>query len=337
MAELSHPTLQALATSLGLSKATVSRALSGRGRLSETTRARVRAAAAAAGFVPSRAALSLTTGRTGLVGLVIGANRTPVALAVMTGVVEAATAEGWQVVVHISATDAEDAAIYRTQLAGQSVDGVIHQFPTAAACEALRALARRGTPVVAIDPETAAPGVPTLRADAYADGRAATRHLIAQGHRRIGLAGDLPGWGVQDRLRDGWAAALAEAGLAADPALACALGWTHAAGAAATARLCALPDPATAAIYACDVAALGGLAWLAAQGLRVPRDFALVGYDDTEMAAWVAPALTAPRARREGLARLAWQRLAAQLRGEAVATEPEDIATGLALRPSSGG
>jgi DNA-binding LacI/PurR family transcriptional regulator len=130
-------------------------------------------------------------------------------------------------------------------------------------------------------------------------------------------------------------AALEGAGLPADPALCTRFGWTADDGARAAAALRAAAPPATAMVFCCDVAALGAIAWLAGRGLRVPQDVAVAGYDDTEMAGWTTPPLTTLAGRRDGLARLAWARLAAAFAGAPPPAGVEDVAAPLRPRAST--
>src|SRR5262245_57759194 len=95
-----RPTIADVAAMPGLSKATVSRAMNGRDRVSSETRERVTRTLAEIGYRRSHAATSLSTGRTGLLGLVIGANRNPAALAAIQGASTAAADAGYAVVVY---------------------------------------------------------------------------------------------------------------------------------------------------------------------------------------------------------------------------------------------
>ena len=109
-----RPTISDVAALTGLSKATVSRALNDRQRVSAATRARVLATLEEIGYIRSHAAASLSTGRTGLLGLVVGANRNPTVLSAMHGALSAAG--GPRVVVYVSETDEGHDTIYRRLL-----------------------------------------------------------------------------------------------------------------------------------------------------------------------------------------------------------------------------
>jgi LacI family transcriptional regulator len=329
-----RPTISDVAALMGVSKSTVSRALNGRSRVSHETRARVLATLEEIGYAPSHAAISLSTGRTGLLGLVIGANRNPTALSAMQGAMTAAAPGGYGVVVYISSSDEEHESIYRNQLGSQAVDGVIHLFPRATDEPIIRRLQRRGTPVVIIDPQVRMADVPTIWSDSFNDGYICTRHLLKQGHSRIALCADVPGWGRQDRYADGYLFALKEAGIAVDPDLIARTGWAHAAGYQATSAWLDQARPPTAICYCCDTAALGGMSAARDRGLQLPRDLAIVGYDDTEVALWVTPSLTTLKDRRSDLARKACEMLIAHL-SKAADAEEREVATTLAVRASS--
>jgi LacI family transcriptional regulator len=329
-----RPTISDVATLMGLSKATVSRAMNGRSRVSEETRARVLATLDEIGYTRSHAATSLSTGRTGLLGLVIGANRNPTALSTMQGLMGAAASAGYGVVVYISLSDAEHGSIYADHLRSQAVDGVIHLFPRAADGPTIRQLQRRGTPVVVIDPQVSMAGVATVWSDSFDDGYISTRHLLELGHTRIALCADAAGWGRQHRYADGYRSALQAAGIDADPALVEEIGWTHAAGYQATSAWLELERPPTAICYCCDTAALGGMSAARDHGLQLPQDLAIVGYDDTDVAGWVTPSLTTLKNRRADLAREACALLVALLAAEFDGDERE-VKTTLAVRASS--
>lgn len=122
--------------------------------------------------------------------------------------------------------------------------------------------------------------------------RLATEHLIALGHRRIGfIAGDAD-YGLSQWRVDGWTAAMAAAGLATGDLLA-AGDFGYASGRLAAERLLALADPVTAIVASSDQMALATLELARARGLSVPGDLSLVSFDDTPIARFAHPPMTA--------------------------------------------
>jgi LacI family transcriptional regulator, galactose operon repressor len=328
-----RPTISDVAALTGLSKATVSRALNDRQRVSAATRARVLATLEEIGYLRSHAAASLSTGRTGLLGLVVGANRNPTVLSAMHGALSAAGDH--DVVVYVSETDDGHDTIYRRLLTSRAVDGVVHLFPRIADEPVVRSLQRAGVPVVLVEPEAAVEGVSTVWPDSFDDGYVSTAHLVAHGHSRIAICADTPGWGREQRYVAGYRRALADASIEFDAALVAEAGWTHEAGYEATARWLALDDPPTAACYCCDTAAFGAMACARDRGLRLPEDLAIVGYDDTDVAGWAAPALTALHDRRTSLVAEAFSILNATLAGELTAPVDVEVRSELTVRASS--
>jgi LacI family transcriptional regulator len=328
-----RPTITDVAALTGLSKATVSRALNDRDRVSAATRARVLATLEEIGYIRSHAAASLSTGRTGLLGLVVGANRNPTVLSAMHGALSAAGEYG--VVIYVSQTDAGHDTIYGRLLASRAVDGVVHLFPRAADEPMIRSLQRGGVPVVVVEPEQPFAGVSAVWPDSFDDGYVSTAHLLAQGHTRIAICADTPGWGREGDYVEGYHRALADASVEPAGELVAESGWDHAAGYAATVRWLDLDVPPSAACFCCDTAAFGAIACARDRGLRIPDDLAVVGYDDTEVASWVAPALTTLRQRRTSLVAEAFTVLTAILDG-AIATPVErTVRSELTIRGSS--
>jgi DNA-binding LacI/PurR family transcriptional regulator len=118
----------------------------------------------------------------------------------------------------------------------------------------------------------------------------AVRHLVELGHTRIAhVSGPLELLHSRSR-RSAWAAAIKGAGLARGPLVVS--DFTAAGGAVATARLLDLADPPTAIVYANDVMAIAGIGVAHSRGLRVPKDLSVTGFDGTELASHVHPALT---------------------------------------------
>ena len=355
-----RPNIDDIAARTGLHKSTVSRAVSGKGRVSPATRARVLAALDEAGFVPSRLAASLRTGRTGLLGLVIDGPHDPIRLATMQGALDAATRAGYGMVVYMTAHDqatttatapgtsaafragaAQDGAVElpspTADLIAQGwVDGALVLWPSRADEPLVRRIRDLGLPLALIEPEAVMDGVPAVYADAYHDGYLAARYLLGLGHRRIAACGHPADWGVEGAYLDGYRAALAEDGVPHDPALGLAGGWSYEAGYETATRWLCLSAPPTGALFRSDMAALGAMAAARDLGRRVPEDLAVIGGDDTQMARWIKPTLTAPRERRSGLARAATDLLLASIAGQAAPADPVLVRTDLIVRQSTG-
>jgi len=358
-ARRARPNIDDIAARTGLHKSTVSRAVSGKGRVSPATRARVLAALDEAGFVPSRLAASLRTGRTGLLGLVIDGPYDPIRLATMQGALDAATHAGYGMVVYMTAHDqattaAPTAGASALSPAGAALDGAVEPlspgadtiaqgwvdgtlvlWPSRADEPLVRRIHDLGLPLVLIEPQAAMDGVPAVYADAYHDGYLSARYLLDLGHRRIAACGHPAEWGVEGAYLDGYRAALAEDGVPHDPALDLAGGWSYEAGYETATRWLGLSAPPTAVCFRSDMAALGAMAAARDLGRRVPEDLAVIGGDDTQMACWIKPTLTVPRERRSGLARTATDLLLALIAGQAAPTDPVLVRTDLVVRQST--
>jgi LacI family transcriptional regulator len=144
------------------------------------------------------------------------------------------------------------------------------------------AFMRAGAPVVVLD--AFHPRLPCLTIDDVAGGMLATQHLIDLGHERIAFIGDRPDPGLgfvsSDRRRDGYRRALELAGIAARPELERVGPHGRLVAHRLTRELLALDEPPTAIFAASDTQALGVLEAAGAEGVEVPDDLSVVGFDD---------------------------------------------------------
>jgi DNA-binding LacI/PurR family transcriptional regulator len=153
-------------------------------------------------------------------------------------------------------------------------------------------LLREGSPVVFIDREVAGLDVPAVVLDNTPAAYSAVRHLLALGHRRIGIVIGRPEVTTSAERLAGYARALADAGLTLDSALIQEGGSKIEPGRDAADRLLDLADPPTAIFSANNQMTIGALEALEQRGVRVPTDMAVVSFDDFSWAGFFRPRLT---------------------------------------------
>ncbi|MEZ2127689.1 MULTISPECIES: LacI family DNA-binding transcriptional regulator [unclassified Sinorhizobium] len=178
-------TVADVARRAGVSKATAARVLGGYGTVSDRIRDAVIAAARALDYRPNELARSMTTGRSGTIGVVVGDIENPFFSLAMRGITDVARLAGFTVILINSGEDvgAERAAV-RTLL-GKRVDGLIVSPAKENDVEHLRETARSGRPLALLDRGNEALDVDTVIADDRHAAEGVTRRLIDLGHRRI--------------------------------------------------------------------------------------------------------------------------------------------------------
>jgi LacI family transcriptional regulator len=330
-----RPTIRDVARTAGVSIATVSRVMNGRPDVAAATRERVQGAVRELGFSTNRSARSLVGGRTFLVGIMLPLVEAEYFSRIVAGAADELYDHDLQVVLAPTLHLRDRSATLLARLAGGMTDGALLILPEESS-EALRRLARTGYPFVVIDPlEPLDEDVPSVSATNALGGRAATEHLLALGHRRIGAITGIPEWLASVERLNGYRAALASAGVVPDSALVVESDWAVEGGEAAAALLLDLPDPPTAVFAFNDNMAIGALRAARARGLRVPADFSVVGFDDSEQATTATPGLTTVRQPVAAMGRIAVSlllRLLEHRRGEELSIE---LQTRLIVRDST--
>ncbi|WP_162146113.1 LacI family DNA-binding transcriptional regulator [Inquilinus limosus] len=330
--EAGRPRMADIARMAGVSVATVSRALAGSPRVNEETKARIEAAVRDTGYVVNRMARGLRLQQARQVFVMVPNIANPFHASVLLGAEEAAVAAGFHVLIGNTAGDPARAEEHARQLLTGAVDGMLvlgGHMP-----ETLKTPSLRQRLVAVIEP-VAAPGVPAVQIDNRAGGQAATRHLIELGHRRIGhIGGSAPATATPKRF-EGYAAALAEAGIALRPELVRYGTFSIATGAEEMAELLALPEPPTAVFCGSDEIAMGAIRTIKQAGLRVPEDISIVGFDNIYFAAVYDPPLTTidQPARRLGFE--AMRLLADRLAGIAASKRGVSVPHRLIVRAST--
>ncbi|MEU4743163.1 LacI family DNA-binding transcriptional regulator [Actinosynnema sp. NPDC023658] len=213
--------------------------------------------------------------------------------------------------------------------------GVVAVFsgPTPAQYEQLQS---RDVPVVLVDP-TGEPhhGVPSVSAENWSGGLAATRHLLELGHRRIAVVtGALTMLSGRARL-DGYRAAMDAAGVPVDPDLVREGHFQIVDGLVHTRELLRLPDPPTAVVTGNDGEALGVYQAVHEAGLRIPEDLSVVGFDDLPPAQWMIPALTTIRQPLDEMAATATAMLVDLAQGGRLPHRRRILPTELVVRAST--
>ncbi|NKN37595.1 LacI family transcriptional regulator [Agrobacterium sp. a22-2] len=284
-----------IAKALGVSVATVSNALSGKGRVSAELIERVRAKAAELDYTPSLAGRALRTGRSGVLGLVLPDIANPLFPQIAQAIEFAATSAGYGVLIADSRGSVSMQTEAINRLIERGVDGIV-------------IVPRRGTriadigcPVAVID----SPSTPgnTVSADHWQGGQVVAEHLVSLGHRKLLLIGNNSASNVQNDRIGGMKSRLPEGGQAE-------VLWieTHEQrhGKSCLLGLKAKVDEGFTAFAAVsDLHALRALTELQSAGVSVPGDVSVTGFDDLVWSSVVTPSLTTVRMDMAAIAEIA--------------------------------
>jgi len=280
-----------VAARAGVSVTTVSHALNGTRFVSEAAKARVEEAAHALGYVPSQIARGLKANSTRTLGMLVPNNSNPYFAEIIRGVEHHCYAAGYSLVLANSNDDPVRQSAHLRVLAERRVDGLVlvasgEDRQIAAACQDLR------LPLVLVDREIDGVAADLIESDHVAGAEMATAHLLGLGHARVACIGGPADLRPSDQREAGWRRALAAAGIKprADEFVRGDFGPQG--GAAAMRRLLKSARRPTAVFVCNDLMAIGALAAAHAEGLDVPGDVSLVGFDDVPWMAMVEPGMT---------------------------------------------
>lgn len=322
-------TIKDVAREAKVSVATVSRALNGQQNVAEAVRRRVQAVAERLRYTPHHAARSLSSRRTGTIGVVLPEVYGEFFSELMQGIDQVARMHGLHLLVSSYHGDPREQGDALRGMRGR-VDGLLVMSPYADADGHLAEALAAWPQAVSIGAR-APQGIARVGIDNHAGALAMVRHLVAVGHRRIAfVAGPEDNFDAAERLR-GYREGLA-ALLPGVPADVLPGDFREESGARAAQALLARADLPDAVFAANDMMALGCLSALTAAGRRVPDDIAVAGFDDIPLARYVPPGLTTMRVDIAGLGAAAMRRLL-----ETDAPAPGLRVPELVVRASSGG
>ncbi len=321
------PSIRDVAREANVSPATVSRAFAEPGLVREETLVRVLAVAEELRYRPSRAARSLTTGRTGNIGVVVPDLGNPFFPAVLKGAQARAREANYSVFL----ADSEENPRLEMELVremARQVDGVV--ICSSRLSEPQLQQLRRDTTLVLLNRRVA--GTSGVLLDSARGMRQAVEHLAALGHRRIGfLAGPVHSWSNRERRR-GLRAGARSHGL--DAIELGSFAPTFEAGQHAADLV--LARDLTAVIAYNDLMALGVLSRLADRGVVVPDEVSVVGFDNIPMAGMANPHLTTVALPLEPSGRVAIELLLEQLAHPGASVHEEMLGAQLIVRASTG-
>ncbi|HTI25887.1 MAG TPA: LacI family DNA-binding transcriptional regulator [Kutzneria sp.] len=311
------PTLDEVARVAGVSRSTASRVINGRTYVSAKAREAVAQAVTSLGYSPNMLARSLAMRRTNSIALVVSEHGDrvlgdPFFARVLRGVHAGLAGSGMQLVL-LMAQDEQDHGQMANYLTSGHVDGAL--VVSLHGEDSLPAeLVASGLPVVLCGRPLAKVEVPYVDSDNFNGAGQAAQFLIDQGHRLIGTIAGPKDMAVGiDRL-SGWRRTLSMAGRPTD-AVAHA-DFSLEGGMAAMEQLLTAHPGLDAVFVASDLMAVGALHVLRGRGIRVPEDVAVVGFDDSGLAATSVPPLTTVRQPIEELGRTMTWRLLAQFEGD---------------------
>jgi DNA-binding LacI/PurR family transcriptional regulator len=340
-------TLSDVAKTAGVTSMTVSRVINQNGYVSEETREKVLRAVKDLNYRRNGLARGLKRQRTDTIGLVLGDIANPYAAELARSIRDVTSQHGYNLFICVSEHSAKEDVAAFDALTEHQVDGIIVATRSnRIGDEHLHEMIERGVSVVCIGRDFFDQNSDSVIADALRGGFQATRHLIDLGHQKIAFIGATLGSGKNLKRFQGYLKALAENGLEIDERLITgnseanddAPGYsTEKLGYEAMKRLLVLPSRPTAVFARNDFTAIGAINAIKENGLRIPEDISIVGFDDIPMASHTAPALTTVRqpTRRQGslAAEFLLRRIEAK---EVVEREEKILECELIIRDSTG-
>jgi LacI family transcriptional regulator len=325
-----------IATRVGVSVMTVSKALRDKPDVAASTRARIKSAALEMGYVPDSSAQSLRTRATKLLGLAIPSTTNPVFARMVFALEERAQALGYDLLLAHTQNKPELEERCLRRFLARRVDGIFVSpvYRMESEARIYRELQANGTPVVLLgSPAAFCSQFVSVQTEELPASFAATKHLLELGHKRIAyFTGPLPAIWAQERY-EGYRRAHREAGLEVDDRLVFHAGSTIEDGHKAALEF-AGENCGASAIQACnDLVAIGAANTLLQQGLRIPEDLSLVGFGNILVAEHFRVPLTTVRQPKFRLGIAAMELMEELLRGER--PESRRLPAELIIRDSS--
>lgn len=285
-----RPTIYDVARLAGVSTATVSRALNGKGQIAGTTRAAIDAAVAQLGYQPNSVARSLVTKSSQTIALLLPDIANPFYAELVSGITRKALETGHTMLLCTTEGDPEREEQYLNLLRAKQVDGVLVDglvLPP----DLIARFVRNGLPIVCLDRDIDSTSVPLVQVDNLRGAKMAAEHLISLGHRRIAHIAGPPELRISAERIAGYRAAFAAVGVEPDSRLAAVGSFTEDGGYEAMRGLLATTE-LTAVFAANDLSAIGAISAVVESGRRVPADVSVVGFDDLHLAQFTTPPLT---------------------------------------------
>jgi DNA-binding LacI/PurR family transcriptional regulator len=276
-----RPTIHDVARQAKVSKSLVSLVLQGSPKVAEASRQSILEAMTELGYQPNRLARALVARRSGIVGVIASDLHNPFFADVLDAVLTVMDESGKQVLLGTGRWNPEQEVQLLESLGGVPVDGILLLSPAISAT-ALDRFRTRLPIVVTGRSDVSRSGIDTVIADNITGATLAVEHLTALGHRRIAHITGGSGPASPERER-GFRRAMKAAGLGQEMVITRG-DFTDDGGYRAMRRLLRRSPRPTAVFAANDYAALGALDAIEEDGLAVPRDMSLVGYDNSSIA-----------------------------------------------------
>jgi len=291
-------TLRDIAKALDLSVSTVSKALRDSYEIGPETKERVMAYAKANHYLPNRMAKSLKEGKSGTIGVVICSIDNSFVSRMLDGIDGACTKAGYDIIIMQSKESLAQEKACLQQLEARGVEGIlISPSAETADLEHLADLRRVGMPMVLFDRISERFAFHQVGIDNHGGAFQATKHLIANGYRRIAMLNIGPDVHFASQRSNGYRTALEQHGIAYRAALVRYCKPSNRSTlkdcvGAAIRALVELSEPPDALFTATDQLSTHSLGVLHQLGYRIPKDIALIGFSNTELADMLTPPLS---------------------------------------------
>lgn len=318
-----------------VSPTTVSHTISGKRKVSQKVRVKVLAAMEDLGYVPSRSAQNLASGRTRLIGLIVPDIGNEYFAELTRGVEVAAVDRGYNVILCTTGFDLERERLYLSTLRSRAVDGLVYAAGAPPKGTELRKILG-DLPTVLVDEQVPESSIPAVMSDNHAGGCLAARHLIALGHHHaVVLGAERDPVSSAERVR-GFCETWREAA-GSEPVVLSGSFTAQGGRDAVGSHLEALRADNITAIFAVnDLMALGAIEALEDVGVRFPEDMSIVGFDGISAGRFARPRLTTVRQDVGRLGARAVHRLISSLESEEeLQTHVEILPVSLSVRDST--
>jgi LacI family transcriptional regulator len=317
-------TVRDVAKLAGVSPITVSRVINNAGYISEETRKRVEEAIHLLGYVPNTLARSLRLRQTNTLALVLTDITNPFWTTVVRGVEDAASDAGFNVILCNTDESEVEQEKYLNVLLQKRVDGVL-LVPVRCNRETVQIIQSQNVPLVVLDRHIPGVEVDSVRCDSEGGAYALIRLLIARGHRKIAMLSGPQGVSSADDRVAGYKRAFSYAGLNHPDELIFYGEFNQQSGYEMAQKALALEPRPTAIFAGNNFITMGAFKAVRDAGLKVPDNFALVGFDDLPVELIIDPFFTVAAQPAYEMGKQATELMLARVAGRAPAACQEII------------